>query len=221
MAETMVLVLWVLLAATLIRLITARSGNVKGVTVGPHTVENQGCSPMCWAHAISKVLRFAMLRIVSQEGGVPSFAAIRDAIIADYGPKPPNVPFDDILHAVVPPYRFRFQKISGKRILEAVRQGRAVLTRFDLVSLDGSKKKYPNGSANDEWSRFSSKAGTRVMQREDVQIPELNGPLQGHAVVLVAAAPGSVTFLNFWGSQWGDRGHFHVADFEVLRNMQF
>jgi hypothetical protein len=38
----------------------------------------------------------------------------------------------------------------------------------------------------------------------------------GYAVVLVGYAPRLLTFLNSWGSSWGDRGSFSVDNYNAL-----
>ncbi len=45
--------------------------------------------------------------------------------------------------------------------------------------------------------------------------------LGGHAVVLVAAGPDYLEFLNSWGPAFGNNGRFRIRDAAVLRGMKF
>ena len=46
-------------------------------------------------------------------------------------------------------------------------------------------------------------------------------PGGGHAVVLIRCDSKCLTFMNSWGTGWGDNGFFRIKDQSVLNDMKF
>ncbi|KAI8651868.1 hypothetical protein NCS56_01402900 [Fusarium sp. Ph1] len=176
------------------------------------TPSDQGSSETCYAHAIAAVAHMALLRVVDREGGCPSIQDIRDWILHDdnFPVTKEGLNVRTILEGIRTRYRpLCFQEVDEDGARQAVLHRRPVLAAFWLSS---------NGW--DSFSRpFESKATCRSVLTPEKMSPHRretpdNGG--GHAVVLTGCAPGSLTFLNSWGRQWGDHGTFSIRSPSVL-----
>ncbi|SCV48304.1 uncharacterized protein FFB14_10308 [Fusarium fujikuroi] len=170
---------------------------------------HQGKRRICYAHAVASVIHMALLRIVSREGGVPSFIEIRERILSEYPETEAGQPTEDVLSDACIWYRpLQFREVDEKGAREAVLRRRPVLATFGL-----SKKGW------DEFGdHFDENSATRTAVLTEAQMaPHFNKKFDGgHAVVLVGCSPGSLAFLNSWGSAWGDNGIFKIENPVVL-----
>ncbi|KAF5652146.1 hypothetical protein F25303_3620 [Fusarium sp. NRRL 25303] len=172
---------------------------------------NQGTRGICYAHAVASVVHMALLRIVAREGGVPPFIEIRKRILSEYPEIKAGQPTKEVLSDACIWYRpLKFREVDEKGAREAVLRRRPVLATFGL--------------SKDGWNTFSKhfhrKSARRTTVLTEAQMaPDFDKECGGgHAVVLVSCSPDSLTFLNSWGSAWGDNGIFRVENPAVLGN---
>ncbi|KAH7489409.1 hypothetical protein FOMA001_g3692 [Fusarium oxysporum f. sp. matthiolae] len=170
---------------------------------------NQGQRGICYAHAVASVIHMALLRIVSRDGGIPSFNEIRHKILSKYPEIKGGQPTIQVLADACHWYRpLRFQKVDEEGARQAVLRRRPVLARFGL--------------SKDGWDEFCKQLdGNSAMHNavltEAQMAPHFDKKYDGgHAVVLVSCSPNSLTFLNSWGGSWGDNGTFSIENPAVL-----
>ncbi|KAF4499923.1 hypothetical protein FAGAP_3924 [Fusarium agapanthi] len=170
---------------------------------------HQGQRPICYAHAVASVIHMALLRIVSREGGIPSFTEIRERILSEYPERAGGQSAIAVLSDTCIWYRpLKFREVDEDGAREAVLRRRPVLATFGL--------------SKDGWDTFSKyfyrTSTTRTAALTEAQMaPDFHKEYDGgHAVVLVSCDPNSLTFLNSWGSSWGDNGAFRVENPAVL-----
>ncbi|RBR19400.1 hypothetical protein FVER53590_29375 [Fusarium verticillioides] len=170
---------------------------------------HQGRKPICYAHAVASVIHMALLRIVSREGGIPSFIEIRDRILSEYPEIREGHPTKEVLSDACIWYRpLHFREVDEKGAREAVLRRRPVLATFGL--------------SNDGWDTFRDHFNESSPMRSAVLTEAQMAPHfdkehdGGHAVVLMSCSPESLTFLNSWGSAWGDNGSFKIENPNVL-----
>lgn len=62
-----------------------------------------------------------------------------------------------------------------------------------------------------------------MLQASDLSVDKPTSDLtgQGHAVVLVRCNSTSLTFMNSWGTKWGDNGFFSVSRSDILLKARF
>ncbi|KAH7246655.1 hypothetical protein BKA59DRAFT_439300 [Fusarium tricinctum] len=170
---------------------------------------NQRGKGNCYAHATASVVHMALLRVVSRDGGVPSLNEIRARILSKFPETRDGYDVSKVLAAACGWYRpLQCEEIDEDQARQAVLHRRPVLASFFLSKLG--------------WDEFC---------RHFVKISEIRGPVlteaqmapyysqefdDGHAVVLVGCSPNSLTFLNSWGSSWGDNGSFSIENHSVL-----
>ncbi|EWY99974.1 hypothetical protein FOYG_03899 [Fusarium oxysporum NRRL 32931] len=170
---------------------------------------NQGQRAICYAHAVASVIHMALLRIVSRDGGIPSFNEIRHKILSKYPEIKGGQPTIQVLADACHWYRpLRFQKVDEEGARQAVLRRRPVLARFGL--------------SKDGWDEFCKQLDGNSAMHNAVLTEAQMAPYfdkkydGGHAVVLVSCSPKSLTFLNSWGGSWGDNGTFSIENPAVL-----
>ncbi|KAF1841325.1 uncharacterized protein K460DRAFT_292463 [Cucurbitaria berberidis CBS 394.84] len=169
---------------------------------------DQGQTSTCYAHAIAAVLHMAMLRIFERDGGCPSIAKIRSQILKELPPGPDGRNVEEVLEKAAGWYRpLRFRRVDQDGARQAVLHRRPVLATYRL-SISG-------------WEAFSEhfqtpSTRTSILSETRMAQHRFLTDGGGHAVVLVKCDPRSLTFLNSWGSQWGNNGSFSIENATVL-----
>ncbi|KAJ0120058.1 Uncharacterized protein J7T55_000911 [Diaporthe amygdali] len=169
---------------------------------------DQKRSPTCYAHAVAAVIHMALIRIIGRVGGYPSIRKIRERILASFPRKPLGHSIEDVLNMTTewyPPLQFREVNEDGAR--QAVLRRRPVLATF-FLSAEG-------------WEVFSEHFTATETSKVPLMSTKMAGHRSspadgGHAVVLIRCEPQSLTFLNSWGKEWGDKGSFSIQDHTVL-----
>ncbi|KAF5964991.1 hypothetical protein FBULB1_12498 [Fusarium bulbicola] len=169
----------------------------------------QGQRGICYAHAAASVIHMALLRIASRAGGIPSFNEIRDRILSSYPETEDGQYVTEVLSDACIWYRpLHFEEVDEEGARQALLQRRPVLATFGLSETG--------------WDEFDdhfdedSTMRTAVLN-ESKMTPHFDKIHDGgHAVVLVSCDPKSLTFLNSWGSAWGDNGTFTIESPVVL-----
>ena len=126
--------------------------------------KHQQEQPTCYAHAIAATFHLAMHRIVGREGGIPSFEAIRDHIIEEYGKNTVygrGVNTVHVLEAVCPEYRLHYKAVTETDARKAINERRPVVARFRL---------YPKQW--DKFHQFFSNKRKKILERIDLETGE-------------------------------------------------
>ncbi|KAF4454080.1 hypothetical protein F53441_3365 [Fusarium austroafricanum] len=104
----------------------------------------------------------------------------------------------------------QFQAVDEEGARQAVLRRRPVLATFGLSK--------PGWKEFSKHFKKNSKMRDTVLKEAQMASHynyECDG---GHAVVLVSCSPSSLTFLNSWGSSWGNNGTFAIESPAVLGN---
>jgi len=173
---------------------------------------DQGQSATCYAHATAAIVHMALLRIIGREDGYPSIEKVREQIEDKFRPKPCGHNIEEVLREAISWYRpLRFRPVDEDSARQAVLRRRPVLTTFH--------------SSKSGWAVFTEHFKQRpdppeeplpALRRDQMAAHRSLPSYGGHAVVLVTCNPGSLTFVNSWGDQWGNKGSFSVEDHTVL-----
>lgn len=172
---------------------------------------DQGSEGVCYAHAVAAVTHMALLRIVDREGGCPSIQTIRERILERFPANEGGYPTVKVMKQVVEWYRpLRFQAVDEDGARQAVLRRRPVLTTFHLSE-----------SGWDTFGRHFHRDGKirmpiKVLTSAVMQPHRQGKDDGGHAVVMTRCDPQSLSFLNSWGSQWGNNGSFSIENAHVL-----
>ncbi|KAI6762465.1 hypothetical protein HG530_008445 [Fusarium avenaceum] len=170
---------------------------------------DQGTKGTCYAHATASVVHMALLRIVSRDGGVPSLGEIRVRILSRFPETKNGYDTSKVLKAACGWYRpLQYREIDEDKARQAVLHRRPVLATFDLSKLGWDE-------FCGHFDQVSQSRGVVLTQSQmaPYYFQERDG---GHAVVLVGCSPNSLTFLNSWGSSWGNNGSFSIENHRVL-----
>ncbi|EAU36755.1 conserved hypothetical protein [Aspergillus terreus NIH2624] len=167
---------------------------------------NQGNSATCYAHAIAAVMHMALLRIERRDP-CPSIEEIRNRILREFPPGAHGRRTEEVLSQAVQWHRLRYRAVDEIEARKAVLHRRPVLTTFRLSDAAWTKFR----------QHFRRPQTHRSVLTETDMRPYRRGPQGGgHAVVLYACDPHSLSFLNSWGSKWGSNGSFRVQSPAVL-----
>ncbi|KAL2831357.1 hypothetical protein BJY01DRAFT_254256 [Aspergillus pseudoustus] len=163
---------------------------------------DQGDSATCYAHAVAAVAHMALLRIVRKDGTLPdSIDTIRRRILTEFEPGETGQPIELVLKQACEWYNLRYKLVDERGARQAVFRRRPVVATFRL-----SKKGWAEFSKYFRHPSTCNKVLTRATMR-----PYRSGPdTGGHAVVLYACDPQSLSFLNSWGKKWGANGTFSI-----------
>ncbi|KAH6949174.1 hypothetical protein DER45DRAFT_606627 [Fusarium avenaceum] len=170
---------------------------------------DQGTKGTCYAHATASVVHMALLRIVSRDGDVPSLGEIRARILSRFPETKNGYDTSKVLKAACGWYRpLQYREIDEDKARQAVLHRRPVLATFGLSKLGWDE-------FCGHFDQVSQSRGVVLTQSQmaPYYFQERDG---GHAVVLVGCSPNSLTFLNSWGSSWGDNGSFSIENHRVL-----
>jgi len=169
---------------------------------------NQRRSPTCYAHATAAVIHMALLRIVGRDAGYPTIKEIRRKIVKQFRPNQSGWDMEQMLRMATTLYRpLQFRKVDEDGARQAVLHRRPVLTTF-----------YLSESGWDTFTQhFGSVATSSLVLTRDHMASHRSLPDDGgHTVVLFKCDPHSLTFLNSWGKEWGNKGSFSIEDHTVL-----
>ncbi|KAH7336028.1 hypothetical protein BKA65DRAFT_458517 [Rhexocercosporidium sp. MPI-PUGE-AT-0058] len=169
---------------------------------------NQRRSPTCYAHATAAVIHMALLRIVGLDAGYPMIKDIRRKIVRQFRPNQGGWDMEEMLRMATTWYRpLQFRKVDEDGARQAVLHRRPVLTTF-----------YLSESGWDTFTQHFESVATSssVLMRDHMTSHRLLPDDGGHAVVLFKCDPHSLTFLNSWGKEWGNKGSFSIEDHTVL-----
>ncbi|KAJ4027617.1 hypothetical protein NW753_014483 [Fusarium oxysporum] len=166
---------------------------------------DQGHEGVCYAHAVATVVHMALIRIVDREGGCPRIQTIREQILKMFPAREGGWSAVKVLQQAAVWYRpLKFKAVDENSARQAVLRRRPVLTAFRL--------------SHSGWNTFSKYFDTkgRVLNLATMHLHRRGKDGGGHAVVLTRCDPQSLTFINSWGSDWGNNGSFSVENARVL-----
>lgn len=140
--------------------------------------------PTCWAHAVGTVLHHAMKRIVNREGGVPTFAAVRDRCFAvmsrpGHDASEHGADVRAVLDAVKDEYRVRFKEVSEVEARQALWRHRPVVATFRLFDHPDFNHRRST-DPREEWERFSlffKASPTATAEKDNIQRTAVRPPL--------------------------------------------
>jgi hypothetical protein len=164
---------------------------------------NQGCDPICFAHATATVIQLVLMRI---EGRViPDFEILKQDIVENYYNKSRTQELgvyrwiNVFLAEKLKSYGLRHREVDENGARRALNQRRPCVTVFYLRESQMNRLQNYGfvGPRN------------RTLTRDDfINGISLTGELNGHAVVLIASSSKELTFLNSWGTGWENGGDF-------------
>lgn len=151
-------------------------------------------------------MHMALLRI-ERKDPCPTIEEIRRKILDAFPPGDHGRAIEEVLKQAVQWYRLRYEVVDEMGARQAVLHRRPVLTSFRLTK--------------GGWAKFSQhfsqpQTHRSILTEADMRPHRKGSDDGGHAVVLYACEPHSLSFLNSWGSDWGINGSFRVQSPAVL-----
>ncbi|KAF3100412.1 hypothetical protein TWF102_005291 [Orbilia oligospora] len=170
---------------------------IKGINESPEPTD-QGNRGICWAHATASVIHLASSRVHGRK--VPDFLEIRSNVLQLFGGDTSGQATRDVLAKVCPLYRLHCKEVNEVEARAAIYSRRPVVATFRL---DESR-----------WNRFAdfyrrTCTPSATLTGADMRVAP-QGEVVGHAVVLVRCDDTSLTFMNSWGTSWGNNGFFTI-----------
>lgn len=173
-------------------------------------------SGTCYAHAAAAVLHMSLVRIYNREGGCPTIPEIRHRILQAFPPGDGGHNSVEVLEEATKWYRpLRFKEVDEDGARQAVLHRRPVLARFRLSHTGWDA--FANYFDRDSDTRNSTLSQADMQPHVLSHEPNDAEDGGGHAVVLFRCDPNSLTFLNSWGSNWGQNGTFAIENAQTLR----
>ncbi|KAL3461818.1 hypothetical protein BJX64DRAFT_299995 [Aspergillus heterothallicus] len=170
---------------------------------------NQEGELTCYAHAIAAVAHMALCRIVRKDGKlVDSIATIRGRIETAFPANENGGPTEKALQQACEWYNLKYRRVDERGARQAVFRRRPVLATFRL-SHEGWKTFYTYFENPSTMGKVLRKA---IMNPHRFDFDDAGG----HAVVLYACNPHSLSFLNSWGNAWGNNGTFSIENASTL-----
>ncbi|CAD8100702.1 unnamed protein product [Paramecium sonneborni] len=166
-----------------------------------------------FANPIAAVYQLVMIKIYNREGGYPDYNQIREEVIRINGENEGNT--FKIIQKSCSSFRLQCRELKNINDIKlCLHQGRPLIAKFKLCE-DQWFSEDPNqlGFYN-FFKKFGQGILTKIRKRSDK-------PVIGHAVVLHKYTPEYYSFINSWGTEWGDAGFFKIKDLDVLGKMRF
>ncbi|KAL4882995.1 hypothetical protein BJY04DRAFT_216712 [Aspergillus karnatakaensis] len=171
---------------------------------------DQKQSKTCYAHAIAAVIYMALLRIYQPEGvHRKTVEEIRNPILKLFPPRENGRVTEQVLKAAVATDRLHYRQVDEAGARQAVLRRRPVVATFRLLKAGyGQFKKHFE----------DPQTCTEILTYAEMEPYHNQSDGGGHAVVLYACTPTSLSFLNSWGKKWGQNGSFSIESTRVLEN---
>ena len=192
----------------------------------------------CYAHAIATVIHLACSRVYGRK--VEEFEEIKTKLIAEFGTDGANE--ITVFNKVLGRYRLHYEKVNEIGTREAIHSKRPCVAVFTLTNAQWwkfskffydrihrkevlTRKYFDEMELTDDdilknlkWevknnSKYLGRKAEELTEQERNNIAKQRG---GHAVVLIRCGPRSLTFLNSWGTEFGEYGFFSVENADVL-----
>ncbi|KAL4796084.1 hypothetical protein BDV19DRAFT_378339 [Aspergillus venezuelensis] len=150
---------------------------------------DQGEQPSCYAHAIAAVIHMTLV------------------ILREFPPAENGGPTEALMKEVVGWYRLCYRVVDETGARQAILHRRPVVATFCL--------------SNPQWEKFyryfdDPLTRGSIFINAAMESCHRGLPGNGHAVILYACDPHSLSFLNSWGNEWGRNGSFRVQSPAVL-----
>ena len=194
--------------------------NIKNY-IKDHRINEEQKGPICWCHALAKVIEYASHRIYrgkyKNKYPYAIFTELRDNLIKEFfeGNGKTNEEMMKILDQILPNYYLRYSgyyKIQEENVKKALMKGRPLVYTYKFTAMQ-----------NANFQQFFRENKTGILTKE---ILNRNIPYNsykrynegGHAVILIEYNEDGFVLLNSWGEDFGDKGKFRIKNLDVLAN---